>query len=64
MMTVIALFFHSSTLTDTYILHSLHSEGIITNSMQHSPSFPQLVKKFPVFYRTQRFITTFTTFCH
>ena len=25
---------------------------------------PQLVKKFPAFYGTQRFITTFTTACH
>jgi hypothetical protein len=25
---------------------------------------PQLVKKFPAFYGTQRFITVFTTTCH
>jgi hypothetical protein len=25
---------------------------------------PQIVKKFPAIYRTQRFITAFTTTCH
>ena len=40
----------------------------LTNSMEHSPSmnltFPQLVKKFPAYYETQRFITASTTVCH
>ena len=40
---------------------------ILTHSMEESPSSEavfQLVKKFPAFYGTQRFITTFTSACH
>jgi hypothetical protein len=35
-----------------------------TNSTEQSPSSPQLVKKFPAFYGTRKFITTFTSACH
>ena len=41
---------------------------LLTYTMQQSPSWEatgfQLVKKFPAFYRTRRFITTFTSACH
>jgi hypothetical protein len=47
------------------------SEGwyhIITNSIEHSPfreaNVAQLVKNFPVFYGTRRFITVFTKACN
>ena len=40
----------------------------LTNSMEHSLSMnltvPQLVKKFPAYYETPRFITASTTVCH
>jgi len=44
------------------------AEGRFTNSMEHSlyekPIFTQLTKKFPAFYRIQRFITVFITVRH
>jgi hypothetical protein len=45
-----------------------HDRYLLTYSIQHSPSWEanrlQLVKKFPAFYGTRRFITTFTSAHH
>jgi hypothetical protein len=40
----------------------LEPKGSLLCSQQ--PAVPQLVNKYPSFYETQSFITTFTTTCH
>jgi hypothetical protein len=62
------------TAKDFSLLQSVHTGyGVptvqqITNSMEQSPpeklTGPQLLKKFPAFYDTRRFITAFTTARH
>ena len=49
------------------VLHTVKERNILTPWSRDVPdklTGPQLVKKFPVFHGTKRFITAFTTACH
>jgi len=51
-----------------YLVIQVNNNWFMINSMEQSPfwdaTVTQLVKNFPVFYRTRRFITLFTTARH